>query len=378
MKQFLLSVLFVVITIVGLGQEQCIYRVQPDDTEACWNGTAVFTAGVDTLFFEHAFNFKWFAKPNATSGWVEIQNDANYTVSIEGLTTTLLVNVGQGPAFNGYMFKCSVSGLYDSESASLVVNEPPVVGFQADNLCFGEITHFASLGADPGSEAESWTWEFSDGSKYTAMDINHLFAAPGEYAVKLSGTDANGCTGTSEGTVTITPLPEPEILFTKDVFCGYESDVSFYSANAFSSYYWEIEGASQTIVSDSNEIVFNCDDNFPTGQYKVRLTVSDTSGCLNTTEKSFLVLSSKAPVDGYVVRKEVNSNLLVLLIDGQESSEFRWLKIDKVTKVPVIDVVTDKPYYLFDETGTIDTQAFRYGVEVRPAFSDCSAIFYLK
>ena len=378
MKQFLLSILFVVITTIGFGQEQCIYRVQPDDTEACLNGTAVFTAMVDTLFFENEFTFSWLYKPDGISGWFEIQNDQNFTIDNAGLNSTLIINIGNTGVFDGYLFKCSVSGLYDSESASLVVNELPVVGFQADNLCFGEITHFASLGADPGSEAESWTWEFSDGSKYTSMDINHLFAAPGEYTVKLSGTDANGCTGTSEGTVTITPLPVPEILYTKDVFCGYESDVSFYSANVFSSYYWEIEGVSQTIVSDSNEIVFNCDDNFPTGQYKVRLTVSDTAGCLNSTEKSFLVLSSKAPVDGYVVRKEVNSNLLVLLIEGQETSEFRWMKIDKVTKVPVVDVITDKPYYLFNESETIDTQTYRYGVEVRPGFSDCSATFYLK
>jgi PKD repeat protein len=378
MKHFLLSILLMVITLIGFGQEQCIYRIQPVDTEACLNDTAVFTAEVDTLFFESNFKFDWYYKPDGASGWIKILNSDPFFITKNDLVTTLKVNVGASATYAGYSFKCTVSDLYDSDSALLLaVNELPVISFTSADYCFGDITHFTNTSLDQVGIV-SWIWELSDGSKYFIKDMNHLFATPGDYSVKLTGIDGNGCIGWSEAIINIKSLPEPEILFNKNVFCSYESNVEFYTTETFETYLWEIEGVSQTISSSTSDIVFNCDANFPTGQYKVRLTVSNQDGCLNAMEQNFLVLSSQAPVDGYVVQKENNSNLLVLLIDGQDNSTFHWMKIRIADKKEVEGATTGKLYHLFKEDEPINTQVYKYGVEVMPAQSDCSAVFYLK
>jgi PKD repeat protein len=378
MKHLLLSIFLTAMTIVGFSQEQCIYRVQPVDTEACVNDTAVFTAEVDTLFFESTFVFNWYYLLDGSSTWVKVQNASPFFVSNSGLTSMLKVSVGSTNTYQGCAFKCNVSDLYDSQNATLIsVNQLPVIGFTFENDCFGDITHFnVVVGNDPA--IESYSWNFSDGYDYVTGDVNHMFAAPGDYTVKLTGTDDKGCTGTFENTVTIKELPQPKILYSKNVFCSFESTVGFYAADTFATYHWEIQGANSLVTADMSEIIFNCDANFPTGQYQAKLTVSNENGCENTTGQNFLVLSSQAPVDGYVVRKDYNSNLLVLLIDGQGNSKFHWMKIRIADKVIVEEATTDKPYNLFDESEPINMEIYRYGVEVMPAQSDCSAVFYLK
>jgi PKD repeat protein len=363
-----------VMTVMIYGQQQCIYRVHPLDTDACLNDNAVFAARVDTLFFVDSFYYEWLYKPNSASVWTLIQNGDPFMITTTGLSSTLEVKIDGSGTLDGYLFISRISGQYSSDVASLKINSLPGISFSSQNFCFKNITHFINTSEDL-PDIVSWSWEISDGSKYFAKDINHMFSSPGDYAIQLIGVDENGCMGTSSSNVSISALPEPEILFTKDVFCGYESNVSFYAADTFLTYLWEIEGLNQIIKSDSNDIIFNCDDNFPTGQYKVSLTVSSQEGCYEKTDKNFLVLSSTAPVDGFVIQKEINSNLLVLLIEDQELSDFRWMKIDIVAK-DTMDVITKNPYHLFDEP--INTQDFKYGVEVKPEFSDCSAIFYLK
>jgi len=377
MKDIFLSVLFLVVSVMMYGQEQCLYRAQPADAEACLNDTAVFAATVDTLYFEHTFSFEWLYSTDGGSAWTVVPPVDPFIIITTGLQTTLKVSIGNSATFDDYMFKCRVSGTYESESATLQIHTPPSVSFEAQEFCFRDITRFANTSEDE-ADVVSWVWELSDNTTYFAKEINHSFPGPGEYTVKLSGTNDMGCTGSTESPIMINELPQPEIRYTKDVFCSYESNASFYTPDnsSYVSYLWMIEGQQETIQSDEDEIVFDCDGNFPTGQYKVTLTVSDDNGCYNSTWKNFLVLSSESPVDGYVTQKENDSKLLVLLIEGQELSAFRWLKIHQETKDTIIDMQTANPYHLFDDA--IETQTYKYGVEVIPEFSDCSALFFLE
>jgi PKD repeat protein len=356
------------------GQQQCLFRVQPVHAEACINDTAAFTARVDTLFFEDSLYVEWLHKP-AGGSWTIVPSVFPFSIVNSGVNSDLTLIVGNEGIYDNYLFKCRISGIYESDQASLNINDLPQVSFSMQDFCYREITRFTNTSVDQ-SEMVSWKWELSDNTTYFAKEINHMFPGPGEYTVTLSGTNDQGCTGSSTSLVTINSLPEPEILFTKDIFCSYESNASFYTMGSYDSYLWTIEGKSGTFQSDGSEIIFNCDENFPTGQYKVTLTVSRPEGCYGSTEKNFLVLSSKSPVDGYVVQKENDSKLLVLLIDNQDLSTFRWLKIDQVTKDTIVDEQTAYPYNLFEDA--IDTQNYKYGVEVIPAYSDCSALFFLK
>jgi PKD repeat protein len=375
MKQFILSLFFLATSVMLFGQEeQCLFRTQPQDTETCLNGLAVFDAGVDTLFFENSFFFEWQYKPSGASDWIPVQNNATFQVTNTQLRSMLTVTINGDASLDGADFRCSVSDLYFSETANLVIHTLPVVSFTSQNYCFGDITGFANTSPDAAS-MKSWAWEFSDGSKYISRDINHRFLLPGDYKVKLTLTNPSDCEAADSAVVTILPLPEPVIQYTKDVFCGFESNLTFYTGDIFESYLWEIRGANNVLASEETEITFDCDENFPAGQYEVILTVTDANGCSADVRKSFLVLISQAPVDGTVLQKENDSRLLVLLIDHQENSDFLWMKMDPVTKTVLEQYRTKEPYHLFGEP--IDKNSFEYGVEVIPPFSDCSAVFYL-
>lgn len=53
----------------------------------------------------------------------------------------------------------------------------------------------------------AWSWDFGDGATATQRDVVHTYAAPGDYVVTLTVTDAEGLTGTFQQPVTITHAP---------------------------------------------------------------------------------------------------------------------------------------------------------------------------
>jgi chitodextrinase len=86
-------------------------------------------------------------------------------------------------------------------------NAPPVAAFTpspTEGTTADEIW-FADGSSDPDGSIVAWAWDFGDGTTGTGRDVPHLYALPGTYTVTLTVTDDRGATGTTTGTILITP-----------------------------------------------------------------------------------------------------------------------------------------------------------------------------
>ena len=73
--------------------------------------------------------------------------------------------------------------------------DKPIADFNVtpDNLCQGATNTFTDLSTAPNSTIQVWNWDFADGSNATDASPVKLYTRPGNYAVKLTVTNAVGC-----------------------------------------------------------------------------------------------------------------------------------------------------------------------------------------
>jgi gliding motility-associated-like protein len=82
----------------------------------------------------------------------------------------------------------------------------PVAGFKiaANNLCFKTPFTFEDTSkAVTNTALRTWQWDFGDGkteTRTTGGTVRHLYSNPGTYTVRLTVTDATGCTTTATET----------------------------------------------------------------------------------------------------------------------------------------------------------------------------------
>ena len=183
------------------------------------------------------------------------------------------------------------NGCTGSDDFALTVNALPVVDLGADmTVCDGD----AYL-LDAGSFS-SYAW--SNGS--TAQTVNAIIAGP--YSVTV--TDANGCNGSDEFTLTVNALPVVSLGADMDVCDG---DSYALDAGSFTSYLWSTGASSQTITVST------------AGTYTV--TVTDSNGCMGSDE--FILTVNTLPVLDLGPDAESCEGIMVI-IDGGSWSAYEW------------------------------------------------------
>ena len=117
----------------------------------------------------------------------------------------------------------------------------------------------ASTTIDAGAGYNSYTWEPSGGTQ--TITVN----AVGTYTVTV--TDANGCQGSDDVTVSTTPNPTPTISGALSFCEGFNTTLT--AAAGFTAYNWSTSSQTQTITLTDG------------GNYAV--TVTDANGCQGST-----------------------------------------------------------------------------------------------
>ncbi|MCD8740074.1 PKD domain-containing protein [Mucilaginibacter roseus] len=90
---------------------------------------------------------------------------------------------------------------------SFNISDPPVARFAVQNVCLKNEMLFADSSRARGSTIKTWYWEFGDGNGSYEQSPAHLYATPGNYDVKLTITNNNGCTDVAVKNVTVYPPP---------------------------------------------------------------------------------------------------------------------------------------------------------------------------
>lgn len=121
-----------------------------------------------------------------------------------GLSNPNIANpVAYPSATTTYTVSTNVGTCSKSSTVTITVAQPPNVNAEPDTLiCNGQVVQL--LGSVPGGVAYSW----SPGTGIINPNLPNPLAAPSSTTVyTLTVTDANGCSGTDQVTITVSPAP---------------------------------------------------------------------------------------------------------------------------------------------------------------------------
>ena len=121
-----------------------------------------------------------------------------------------------------------------------------------------------------GGDFVNYQWSSGESTKTIQVDEDGTY--------RLTVTDGNGCSGTTEVAVVVNALPISEITGQLSICTGESTELD---AGPFSSYQWSTGATTQTI-------------NVTTGD-SYQLTVTDASGCTGTSETTVIEHANPEP-----------------------------------------------------------------------------------
>ncbi len=142
----------------------------------------------------------------------------------------------------------SPAGCTDTVMAQVQVTPVTIPGFQALPVCRGDSTLFVN---QTGQENIShYTWDFGDGHVANSMPgqiIRHRYGTAGEYPVRLTAYNHQGCMSTAHDTAYVAPLPQP--YFIPHNTCFNEQDTAILLENTTpdaGQYHWNFGDATSS------------------------------------------------------------------------------------------------------------------------------------
>jgi len=187
------------------------------------------------------------------------------------------------------------NGYTASYTANVYILPNPVANFIFSVGCEDQIVQFTDQSfANGGGNIISWDWNFGDpgsgiNNTSAAQNPSHIFANGDScYNVRLIITNFNNCVDTIVKSVCI--LPHPAVDFTHDTACindlvTFMSDTALMDIGAVATWSWDF-GDGTPVVTDpitTQHLYIN------PGVYTVVLTITDTSGCMNTVSHTLEV-----------------------------------------------------------------------------------------
>jgi len=209
-----------------------------------------------------------------------------------GAQTTYLWNFGDGQTSNlqNPTHAYSDTGFYDisltvinqgCRSTVTIIKYIQIVVPKADfNFQFDCSNPTTVTFRDTSQGAQSWFWDFGDGTTSNLQSPVHTFPAQSSYTVTLVVTNATtGCVDSLKRTL---PIGQPNAGFTADTLVGCAPfTVSFRDTSVFaSSWSWSFgDGGTSTLQNPSRTYA-------DTGLYTVRLVINPGAACSDSIVKT--------------------------------------------------------------------------------------------
>ena len=167
----------------------------------------------------------------------------------------------------------------DSVTKIITVLNLPIVKFSADdsNSCKAPfIVNFKNL----TSNTFSWLWDFGDGNTSNFQTPDNTYSTNGSFAVKLTTTDAAGCTDTATINNFIKVLsPIAKIANVPNSGCipfSIQLSPAAFSVDGIAAYFWDLGNG------DTSDVI-NPVANYPlSGKYDIKLKVTSNDGCIDS------------------------------------------------------------------------------------------------
>lgn len=164
-----------------------------------------------------------------------------------------------------------LSSVFQMDSIVQVSGPTALFGFQQNSSC--QSTELTLV--DSSQNANTWFWNFGDGTTSTQQNPNHTYTSGlPNYVVSLTVTDTAGCSS-SLSTSIFANFVSP-ILASETEMCGLDTVHFATSLQNYPSYLWDFgDGTTSTLPNPGH--VYSTEGNFTAS-----LTVTDNSGCAQT------------------------------------------------------------------------------------------------
>ena len=154
----------------------------------------------------------------------------------------------------------------------------PMAMFTSSSGCASGPVSFTDTSIENGGGTIiSWAWNFDDpasgpNNTSTLQNPVHQFSAAGDYNVQLIITNVNGCSDTTQNTVTVADQPEVEFTYT-EVCLGSQTSFTSITTSNVATYTWSFgDGGTSNLQNPTHTYG-------ATGDYIVTLTIVTTDGC---------------------------------------------------------------------------------------------------
>ncbi len=233
-------------------------------TDVTCNGNADGLANVTVSGSAGPFTYTWTAIGGNNAASTNLPA-GNYTLSVaQGSCTTI---------------------------ATTIINEPPVLTAtisSTDITCFGLINGTATVSANGGTGAYTYSWSPSGGTNATATNLSQ-----GNYTVTV--TDANGCTVNAFGFISEPAIISLTITSTSVTCNGLSNGTASVSATGGAgayTYTWSPTGGNTNNATG-----------LPQGNYFI--TVNDANGCVATAS---VIVNQPTPITVTVTTTNAGCN----------------------------------------------------------------------
>lgn len=236
---------------------------------------------------------------------------------------------------------------------SLLINDyitinPPIAKFRINANC---ATPFERSFTDQSIGADEWHWDFGDGVTSTVRNPSHTYAGPGTYTVTLRVVNNTfGCDYTANRQVQII---NARAQFTADTTVCKGDNVAFTTGLSLTdlvSLNWNFGDGTPSINSYFQQT--GIDHVFSrTGQFTVRLTITDKNGCNDVLIKPRYItvsgpIAKFAPaVGGSCLNSTVVFNDSTTTDGTHPISQWQWQYGDGIT-----ETLTTPPFQHFYNT----------------------------
>ena len=178
-----------------------------------------------------------------------------------------------------------------SNQLTLTVNALPVAAFTGpDTTCFGAPDVFIDKSTSKTGVITKWLWNFGDGQTDTTQNPTHTYSKSGNFNVRLTVSNSNGCTSVAATRAVYISAPPAAAFTWSKPDCAANAitftDVATAADSTIVSWAWDF-GDSTKVVKTNNQPLLHI---FATaGTYPVKLSASNNRGCIATITQQVVV-----------------------------------------------------------------------------------------
>jgi gliding motility-associated-like protein len=163
--------------------------------------------------------------------------------------------------------------------------DKPTANFIANTVCLNQPTQYTdqSINTSGLGALNNWQWSFGNGGTSTQINPSVTFTTAGTYTTQLIVSNTFNCADTIERAVTVYPLPDVKVGFTRSctgssqLICFKDSStISAPSSIPNTGYYWDFGGVGFSVSKDTCFV-------FPSeGRYSITHVVTSDNGCVSS------------------------------------------------------------------------------------------------